>query len=118
MVALFYHLAHNGMHFFMEAQNIIPLLSDPLGRGWDLFGTAGNQYAPMLSLTTIWWIQLVLIVVGHIYSVVVADRVSHHLFQDRRLAMRSLIPLIVTMVVYSGVSVWLISQPMEMRMGM
>ncbi len=117
-VALFYHLAHNSMHFFMEAQNIIPLLSDPLGRGWDLFGTAGNQYAPMLSLTTIWWIQLVLIVVGHIYSVVVADRVAHHLFQDRRLAMRSLIPLIVTMVVYSGVSVWLISQPMEMRMGM
>ena len=43
-IALFYHLAHNGMHFFKEAQNIIPLLSDPFGWGWDLFGTARKEY--------------------------------------------------------------------------
>ena len=37
---------------------------------------------------------------------------------DRSGHVRSLIPLIFTMIVYSGFSVWLIAQPMEMRSGM
>lgn len=117
-VALFYHLAHNGMHFFMEAQYIIPLLSDPFGLGWDLFGTAGDRYPPWMKLRTIWWLQISLIVVGHVFGVIVADRVARKLFADPRQAFRSLAPLIVTMILYSGFSVWLIAQPMEMRSGM
>ena len=117
-IALFYHLAHNGMHFFMEAQNIIPLLSDPFGWGWNLFGTAGKDYNPLLSLTTIWWIQVILIIIGHVYGVIIADRVAKVLFKEQRFVIRSLVPLIVTMILYSSFSVWLIAQPMEMRSGM
>ena len=32
-VALFYHLAHNVMHLLMEGGSVLPLLSDPRGRG-------------------------------------------------------------------------------------
>ena len=117
-VALFYHLAHNGMHFFMEAQNIIPLLSDPLGWGWDLFGTAGKEYMPLLSLNSIWYLQVVLIVIGHIFGVIVADRIAKVLFKDRKNFIRSLIPQLIVMVLYSSFSIWLIAQPMEMRTGM
>jgi hypothetical protein len=117
-VALFYHLAHNGMHFFTEAQNLIPLLSDPLGFGWNLFGTAGIVYAPLLSLQTIWWIQVALIVTGHIFSVAVASRIGRTLFTTRRIALRGLTPLVFTMVLYSSFSIWLIAQPMVMRSGM
>ena len=119
-IALFYHVAHNGMHFFMEAQHILPVLSDPFGWGWDLFGTAGKTYPALLSLTTIWWIQIVMIFIGHVYGVVVADRVAHRLFtgHQRGLVLRSLVPLMAMMVLYSGFSVWLIAQPMVMRTGM
>ncbi len=117
-VALFYHLAHNGMHFFMEAQHILPLLSDPFGWGWDVFGTAHRRYAPLLSLPTIWYLQIMLIVVGHIYGVIVADRIARRLFDGRTQVIRGLAPLIVTMILYSGFSVWLIAQPMTMRSGM
>ncbi len=117
-VALFYHLAHNGMHFFGEAQKLIPLLSDPLGFGWNLFGTAGITYAPLLSLQTIWWIRVVLIVVGHVFGVAVADRIGRRLFTTEGSALRGLIPLIATMVLYSSLSVWLTAQPMVMRSGM
>ncbi len=117
-IALFYHLAHNGMHFFMEAQNIIPLLSDPFGWGWNLFGTAGKTYGSLLTLKTIWYIQLGLIVIGHIYGVIIADRIAKNLFKDHKLAMKSLIPLIVTMILFSSFSIWLIAQPMHMRSGM
>jgi len=117
-IALFYHLAHNSMHFFMEGQHLVPLLSDPFGWGWDLFGTAGRSYPPLLTLRTIWWMQVGLIVVGHVFGVVVADRIALRSYPDRRTALRALAPLIGTMVLYSSFSVWLIAQPMAMRTGM
>ena len=33
-------MAHYVSLFLVQGQFAIPLLSDPLGRGWDLFGTA------------------------------------------------------------------------------
>ena len=114
-VALFYHLAHNCMHFFMEAGNLIPLLSDPFGYGWNLFGTAGETYGAMLSLGTIWWLQIAFVVIGHIYGVVVSDRLADKLFHDKSQAKLALLPLLFTMILYSCFSVWLIAQPMDMR---
>ena len=104
----------------MEAQHIVPILSDPFGWGWNLFGTAGNTYAPWLSLPAIWWLQIIMILIGHIYGVIVADRVAEKLFQgtSRIARMINLVPLITMMILYSGCSVWLIAQPMEMRTGM
>lgn len=117
-IALFYHLAHNGMHFFMEAQYIVPLLSDPFGWGWDLFGTAEKTYDPWTTLRTIWWIQISFIVMGHVFGVIAADRIVKVLYAERGRAFRALMPLIVLMILYSSFSVWLIAQPMEMRSGM
>ena len=118
-VALFYHLAHNGMHFFREAQQIGPLLSDPFGFGWDLFGTSGKSYGALLSLQTVWWIQVVLILIGHVYAVVVLGRIGRALFsRSPGRIMITLAPFVVTMIGYSSLSIWLIAQPMVMRSGM
>ena len=117
-VALFYHLAHNGMHFFAEAEVIVPLLSDPLGQGFDLFGT--RDYAPgmLVAHETIWWIQLAFVLTGHVYGVIVADRIAGRIFPDRKTAIRGLLPQMIFMILFSGISIWLIAQPMEMRTGM
>ena len=117
-VALFYHLAHNCMHLFMEGQQLIPLLSDPLGWGWDLFGTSEKNYRPLLGLPSIWIIQMVMIVVGHLYGVVTADKISLKLFAQQKQRILSLIPLLILMIIYSSVSIWLIAQPMLMKSGM
>jgi hypothetical protein len=93
-------------------------LSDPFGWGWDLFGTAGNSYPPLLSLTTIWYLQIALIVTGHVFGVVLADRYAKRLFSGSVAVFRSLIPLIIVMILYSSFSIWLVMQPMEMRSGM
>jgi len=114
-VALFYHLAHNCMHFFMEAGNLLPLLSDPLGWGWDLFGTAKKTYGAMLSMKAIWWLQIICVVVGHVFGVVAADNLAKRLYDTSGLAKRVLYPLMFAMVLYSVFSVWLIAQPMDMR---
>jgi len=117
-VALFYHLAHNGMHFFAEATTIIPLLSDPAGLGWNLFNTIDYIPGQVVSQAVIWWIQLGFIFTGHVYGVITADKISMRLFQNKNQGLKALVPQIVFMVIFSGISIWLIAQPMEMRTGM
>lgn len=114
-VALFYHLAHSGMHLVMEGQYLWPLLSDPLGRGWDLFGTATSRPGPLLSAQAVWWWQVGLVIVGHISGIVVAHHASQRLYRDRRQATRSLVPMLAGMVLYSWGSLWLLHLDMHMR---
>ena len=42
-IAIGYHVAHYLVFLLVQGQYIIPLLSDPFGRGWNLFGTAGYR---------------------------------------------------------------------------
>jgi ferredoxin len=115
-IALFYHLAHNSEHLLMEGQRVVALMSDPFGWEWDLFGTATWTLQPLVSLQTLWSIQVVLVVVGHIYSLWAARRAAASLFPDTRSAVRSQVPMLAAMVMFSIMSMWLLKQPMEMRM--
>jgi polyferredoxin len=117
-IALFYHVAHNVMHFFREAQYLVPRLSDPMGWGWDLFGTAKQTYGPLLSLDTIWVTQLVLVLVGHVFGVLVSERVARRLYASKRDSRWAQLPMLATMILFSLYSLWLIHQPMEMRTGL
>ncbi|GAB4300568.1 MAG: 4Fe-4S binding protein [Myxococcota bacterium] len=117
-IALFYHLAHNVMHFFREAQMLFPILSDPFGWGWNLFGTSGLDYQPLLSLDTIWYVQTFLILAGHIFGIILSERTARLLFQRKRDVWLAQIPMLIVMILFSLYSLWLIHQPMEMRTGM
>ncbi len=117
-IALFYHLAHNTMHFFREGQKLLPVLSDPFGWGWNLFGTAGTSPEPLLSFTAIWYLQVFFILAGHVFSILVASRVARLTFPEQRAAFRSLLPQLGVLVGYSAFSLWLIAQPMVMRTAM
>ena len=44
-----------------------------------------------------------------------ADRVAQKLFYEDQQAKLALLPLLLTMILYSCFSVWLITQPMDMR---
>ena len=117
-VALFYHLAHNAMHLFTEGQEVVPLLSDPMGRGADWFGTASWHMPALLGQHTLWLMQVVLVLVGHLFGVTVAWRISRRLFEDEAMARRSLIPMLILMVLLSVGGLWLMSLDMNMRMHM
>lgn len=114
-IALFYHLAHNAMHLFMEGQYVVPLLSDPLGAGWNLFGTAALRPGPILSAQAIWWLQVALVVVGHVFGILIAYYASRRLYAEVRRARLSLVPMLAGMVLYSWGSLWLLHLDMNMR---
>ncbi len=100
-IAFAYALAHYFSLLVFEGQSAVALASDPLGRGWDLFGTAGNAVNfTAVSTTTIAYVQASGIVAGHVAGVVVAHDRALALFPDRE-ATRSQYPLLAAMVLFT-----------------
>jgi len=111
-IALAYHIAHYLSFLLIQGQFIIPLLSDPFGFGWDLFGTA--SYRPNLSLVGArfaWFTAVTAIVAGHILAVYLAHRVALRTWRAQRPALRSQYPMVVLMLSYTMLSLWLLAQP-------
>jgi hypothetical protein len=114
-IALFYHIAHNLEHLLMEGPKVLALISDPCGWSWNLFGTAGWNMPPLISLDKLWIAQVALVLVGHVYSLWVAQKTSRRLFGTARAAFWSQLPMLAGMIAFSVFSLWLLKQPMEMR---
>ena len=68
-----YVVAHYFSLLAYNGQDVLRLLSDPLGDGSDLFGTAQNtiDYS-VVSATAIWYVQVVALVLGHVAALVLA----------------------------------------------
>lgn len=114
-IALFYHIAHNMEHLLMEGPKVLAMMSDPFGWGWNVFGTAGWVIPPIISLDKLWIVQVFLVLIGHVYSLWIAQKTSMRLFGSSRAAFRSQLPMLAAMIVFSVFSLWLLKQPMEMR---
>jgi hypothetical protein len=111
-IAIAYHLAHYLAYLLIQGQLMIRLVSDPLGLGWNLFGTA--RYRPDIGIVGprfVWYMAAIAIVAGHVIAVYVAHVVALREFRDRRAALRSQLPMLVLMVGYTAVSLWIIAQP-------
>lgn len=115
-IALGYHLAHYLVYFLVQGQYIVPLLSDPFGYGWDLFGTA--SYRPNIAIVGArfaWYTAVVAVLLGHIAAVYLAHAQAMHTFDARKLALVSQMPLTALMVVYTFVSLSILAEPIVER---
>ena len=100
-IAFAYALAHYFSLLIFEGQSAIALASDPLGRGWDLFGTAGNAVNfTLVSTTVIAYVQASGIIAGHVAGVVVAHDRALAVFPAKE-ATRSQYPLLAAMVLFT-----------------
>lgn len=100
-IAVAYAVAHYFSLLVFQGQQLLALASDPLDRGWDLLGTAewSIDYS-LVSPTTIAWVQIAAIVVGHLAGVVLAHDRAVALFPAKT-ATRSHTPLLIAMVAYT-----------------
>ena len=111
-ISLAYHIAHYFSYVAIGGQSMIPRLSDPLGRGSDLFGTAA--YQPDIAIvdpSLQWSVAVVAVVAGHVLAVALAHVTALRLYCSRYLALLSQIPMVVLMVGYTMLSLWILSQP-------
>jgi hypothetical protein len=68
-------LSHGLERFLVAGQNLISLASDPFANGADLLGTVDWVDQPILSATALAWVGLILLLAGHLITlVVVHDR--------------------------------------------
>ena len=111
-IALAYNIAHFISYLALPGQGVIPLLSDPFGFDWDLFGTAGYLInINIISIGLVWWVSIVAIVLGHVLSVYIAHIISLRRMPTSALAVRSQYPMLALMIVYTATSLWIIAQP-------
>jgi hypothetical protein len=101
-------VAHYFSLLVLDGQRMFIQISDPLGRGWDLFGTKDYEINWVLvSPSTIAWVQTLAIAVGHVLAVAAAhdraiSRYHHHV------AVRSQYPMLGVMIAYTVAGLFLL----------
>ena len=111
-IAFGYLVAHNLDYLVINGQLVIHQVSDPLGAGLNLFGTA--NYEPnrnLIPTALIWYFQIALIIGVHIAAVVLAHGYLGRVARTERQGKQAEWPWIVAMVGYTMSSLWLLAQP-------
>ncbi len=113
-IALGYLIAHYLTYLLIDGQRIIIAISDPLQKGWNLFGTA--FYVPsgaFLPPGLVWTLQLAAVVGGHMLGAwgghVVAAESAPPGLGTRGLRLLQL-PLAVVMVGLTTLTLWSLGQ--------
>jgi hypothetical protein len=112
-IAIAYNVAHYFSYLLVQGQMIIPLLSDPLGRNWNLFGTA--LYYPDIGIVDArftWYLAISSIVTGHVISIWLAHRLALREFRTPRQAVIASVPLTVLMMTYTAISLMVMAGPL------
>jgi hypothetical protein len=110
-IALVYVVAHYLTFFIFEGQGIVALASDPLGQGWDLFGTASSAIDfSVISQNQTWYLQVGFVVAGHVAALILAHERALVLYSQARLAVRSQYWMLAVMVGFTTLALWLLAQ--------
>jgi hypothetical protein len=110
-IALAYLVAHYFSLFVFQVQaQFTFLLSDPLGNGSNIFGTAnsGIDYT-VLSASAVWYVQLGALVTGHVLGLVLAHDRAVFVWTDYRMAARSQYWMLAVMIAFTSLGLYLLS---------
>ena len=109
-IAFAYLVAHYFSLLAFQGQATAFLVSDPLGNGWDLFGTASAtiDYG-ILSANAIWYVQVGALVLGHVAALALAHDRALATWSDQRTAVRSQYWMLLVMVAFTCLGLWLLS---------
>ncbi|MDQ4065521.1 MAG: hypothetical protein M3161_05685 [Actinomycetota bacterium] len=111
-IGVAYLLAHNAPLLMTGVPQAIAELSDPFARGWNLFGTANLFHGYIPSPAFVWFLEIALIVGGHVIGVLVAHRIAVRIAGSHREAVVGQIALTVLMSLFTIMTLALLSQPL------
>ncbi|MEM6386456.1 MAG: hypothetical protein AAF718_09500 [Pseudomonadota bacterium] len=115
-IALVYHIAHYLPSFLVGIQYTLAALTDPLNNGADILGLGEFRvttgfFNRLDTIRPIWLTQAGLVVVGHVWSVLLAHRIALDLFGRGRPAAWATLPLSLFMIAYTFLGLWLLAAP-------
>jgi hypothetical protein len=103
-----YLLAHYFSLLIYQGQAMAYLISDPLGNGSDLFGTANNGISYPIQ-GAIPYVQVGALICGHVAGLILAHDRALTIYRDAREAARSQYWMLVVMVGFTSLGLWLLS---------
>jgi hypothetical protein len=109
-IALAYVIAHYCSLLLYQGQAIGYLISDPLGHGSNIFGTADKtiDYG-VISANGVWYVQVIALVVGHACGLTLAHDRALSTYRSARAATRSQYWMLVVMIGFTSLGLWLLS---------
>jgi len=112
-IALVYNAAHNYSYVTVQSQVLIPLLNDPLQKGSHFWPAVANLQPSFVlaQAATVWYAQVVLIVLGHVIAVYLSHLRAGERFGTAQRALLSQYPMLLLMVMYTMTSLWILAQP-------
>ena len=108
-IAVGYHIAHYFSLLAAEGQKFVANISDPLGKKWDLIGTASFRGAE-IPPDAMWAIQFWAILIGHIIAAYIAHRIALTVFANRKHVILGQLPVLLLMVAYTVFGLWILIQ--------
>jgi hypothetical protein len=110
-IALVYVAAHYMTQLLFQGQAMAYLGSDPLGRGWNLFGgrDSGIDYG-VIGATATWYWQVGFVVTGHVAGLILAHDRALVMYTNAKQAVRSQYWFLGVMVGFTSLALWLLSQ--------
>ncbi|HEX4509144.1 MAG TPA: hypothetical protein VH328_03665 [Burkholderiaceae bacterium] len=112
-IAFVYNVTHYYTLVLAQGPQLLRIASDPLGVGWNLFGTARHAVLPwMVTMPVVWQTQIALIVAGHVAAVWLAHVEALQCFSTPRRAAVSQLPMLVLMMGFTTLGLWILSLPL------
>jgi hypothetical protein len=109
-IALAYVAAHYFTLLLFQGQGLAYLISDPLGKGSDIFGTADRQIDyTLIGANGTWYWQVAFVVAGHVAALMLAHDRALALYDNARQAVRSQYWMLGVMVGFTSLALWLLS---------
>ncbi|MEY2512646.1 MAG: hypothetical protein QOJ89_4 [bacterium] len=109
-IALAYLVAHYFSLLIFQGQAMAYLISDPLGHGANLFGTATATIDyNAISATTVWYVQVAALLAGHVSGLVLAHDRALVEYRTVRLASASQRWMLAVMVAFTTLALYLLS---------
>lgn len=109
-ISLAYVVAHYFSLLAYQGQDLYRLVSDPLGEGSDLLGTAEHaiDYG-VVNANGIWYVQVGALILGHVAGLVLAHDRALVLYKRAEQATRSQYWMLGVMVAFTCLGLWLLS---------
>jgi hypothetical protein len=109
-IAFAYVVAHYFSLLAYQGQAMASLVSDPLGDGSNLLGTAADtiDYG-VITATGIWYVQVAALVLGHAAGLTLAHDRALTVYRRVRDATRSQYWMLAVMVGFTSLGLWLLS---------
>jgi hypothetical protein len=109
-IAVAYVLAHYFSFLIFNGQAMGKLVSDPLGSGADLVGTAHAEIDySIISGAGIWYVQVAALIAGHVGGLVLAHDKAVASYRSSHDATRSQYFMLAVMVGFTSLALWLLA---------